>query len=162
MEKKQTAKREYQFVIFPARKVVEIVDKDKNVLRTFDITELGDEVQAILPVHGLKQKLTDDTMVSKIGEDADRLLALDDLWAQLVAGEWEKERQGVARPPEALIRLVIELKKVSRVVAEASLKEAGKAKWDAIKAAHAKRVEEIEKKIKEEKAGASAIDLTDL
>lgn len=178
METKKTSKREYAFVIRAASAVleslkgfwrevtggsqVEIIDKDKNVLRIFPLQDLPAEILSVLVVHGLKQKLTDDTMISKIGEDGDRLLALDNLWAQLLAGEWEKERVGIARPPEAVIRLVSELKGCSRIVAEASLKEAGKEKWDAIKTAHAKRVAAIEEKIKAERAGAVALDLNDL
>ena len=161
METKTTSKREYRFVIEPTKGAVTIIDANDNELRRFDCTKLPVEVNAILLVHGLKQKLTDDTMVSKIG-DEDRLVALDNLWAQLVAGEWEKERQGVARPPEALIRLVSELKKISRLVAEASLKSAGKEKWDAIAAAHKERVAKITEEIKAEKAKAVSVDLTDL
>jgi len=162
MDEKKTSKREFRFVIEPTKARVTIIDANDNELRRFNLSDLSVEIQEILVVHGLKQKLTDDTMVSKIGEEGDRLLALDSLWTQLVAGEWEKERQGVARPPEALIRLVSELKRVSRLVAEASLKSAGKEKWDAIGAAHKERVAKITEEIKKEKAAAAAVDLTDL
>jgi len=161
METKQTSKREYRFVIEPTAAAVTIIDSTDNELRRYGLDKLSAEVRAILVVHGLKQKLTDDTMVSKIG-DEDRLVALDQLWTQLVAGEWEKERVGVARPPEALIRLVSELKKISRLVAEASLKTAGKEKWDAIAKAHATRVAKITEEIKAEKAKAVSVDLTDI
>lgn len=161
MEKK-TSKREFRFVINAEKGLVTIVDANDNDLRIFDTAELPLGILSILPVHGLKQKLTDDTMVSKIGEDGDRLLALDSLWDQLKGGEWDKERQGIARPPEALIRLVSELKRVPRLVAEASLKTAGKEKWDAIAKAHAVRVAKIAEEIKAEKAKAVAVDLTDL
>lgn len=161
MEKK-TSKREFRFVIDAVKSIVTIVDANDNDLRRFDLAELPLEILSILPVHGLKQKLTDDTMVSKIGEDGDRLLALDALWDQLKGGEWEKERVGIARPPEALIRLISELKAVSRLVAEASLKQAGKEKWDAIAKSHAVRVAKIAEDIKAEKAKAVAVDLTNL
>lgn len=161
MEEKKTSKREYRFVIRPEEGRVTIIDANDNELRDFRTTALTPEIRNILLVHGLKQKLTDDTMVSKIGEE-DRLVALDTLWDQLKSGEWEKERQGVARPPEALIRLVAELKQIPRAVSEASLKSAGKEKWDAIKAAHAPRIAKIEAAIKEEKSKAEGIDLDDL
>lgn len=159
---KTTSKREFRFVTHALRNCLTIEDANANELREFDATKLSPEVRDTLIVHGLKQKMTDDTMVSKIGEDGDRLLACDELWTRLLAGEWEKERESVARPPEAMIRLVVELKRVSRVVAEASLKTAGKEKWDAIAKAHATRVGKIQEEIKAEKAKAEGIDLEDL
>lgn len=159
---KSTSKREFRFVIDATALVVTIVDKSDNELRRFDVSKLSQPIRDILIVHGLKQKLTDDTMVSKIGEDGDRLLALDGLWDQLRSGEWEKERQGVARPPEALILFIMEKKAVDRQTAEASLKQAGKEKWDAIKAAWLKDIEAIEKRIAEAKKKAVAVDLTTL
>lgn len=162
METKTTSKREYRFEIKPVEGQVVIVDKTDQELRKFDVAKLPQAVRDILTVHGLKQKLTDDTMVSKIGEDGDRLIALDGLWAQLLTGEWEKERVGVARPAEALIRLVSELKKIPRTVAEASLKSAGKDKWDGIRKAHSDRYTALEAAIKAEKDRAASVDLSDL
>lgn len=161
MESKQTSKREYQFVIFPESARVDIVDKEKRTLRTFNVTKLSQPIVAILLVHGLKQKLTDDTMVSKIGEDGDRLLALDDLWAQLLAGEWEKERQGVARPPEAAIQFVMEKMDLDRAVAEASLKKKGKDFWTALRENYKDDFARIDKKLSEDKKKAEGIDLAD-
>jgi hypothetical protein len=159
---KKTSKREFAFVIDATAATVSIIDKDKNVLRTFKVANLPGEIAAILVVHGLKQKLTDDTMVSKIGDDGDRLLACDELWERLKAGEWEKEREGLARVPEALVQFVVEVKGVSREVATASLKAAGKEKWDAIRASNLKDIEAIEKRLKEAKAAAEATSLDDL
>lgn len=161
MEKK-TSKREFRFVIETLTNRLTIVDANDNELREYFPNRLPQTIRDILPLHGLKQKMTDDTMVSKIGEDGDRLLALDALWANLVAGEWEKERVGIARAPEALIRLVMELKGIDRVTSEASLKTAGKEKWDAISKAHATRVAKIQETIKAEKTKAESMDLDDL
>lgn len=160
---KQTSKREFRFVIDTVANALTIVNANNERLRVFPLNKLTEgDVPALLPLHGLKQKMTDDTMVSKIGEDGDRLLACDDLWAQLLSGQWEKEREGIARPPEALIVFIMEKKSLTRAVAEASLKQAGKDKWEAIKAAWAKDIAAIEARIKADKAKAEAIDLTNL
>lgn len=159
---KTTSKREFRFQIDSEKGTVTIVNSTDETLRTFTVSKLPLEMRNILVVHGLKQKLTDDTMVSKIGEDGDRLLACDELWTRLIAGEWEKEREGIARAPEALIQFVMERKAISRAVATESLKKYGKAGWDAIKAANAEAIEKIEARIKTEKANAAEVDLTDL
>lgn len=159
---KKTSKREFAFVIDAKASTVQIIDKDKNVLRTFQTSKLSSDIFDILVVHGLKQKLTDDTMVSKIGEDGDRLLACDELWARLIAGEWEKEREGLARPPEALVILVMEVKEIEREVAVASLKQLGKEGWDKIAKRYEAEIKAIQERIAKAKAAASGVDLTDL
>lgn len=159
---KTTSKREFRFVCDTLTNSLKIINDQDQTLRTYYLEKLGKKCQAYSPLHGMKQKFTDDTMVSKIGEDGDRLLACDALYANLIADEWEKERVGIARAPEALIRLVMELKGIDRVTSEASLKTAGKEKWDAISKAHATRVAKITEEIKGEKGKAAAMDLDDL
>lgn len=155
---KTTSKREFRFVIHGTEGRVTIVNDNNEQLRSFVVDKLPKEIRDILIVHGLKQKLTDDTMVSKIGEDGDRLLACDDLWTRLAAGEWEKEREGIARPPEAIVVFVMERKRVAREVAIASLKQVGKAGWDGIAKANTADIEAIAKRLK----SAEAVSLDDM
>lgn len=164
---KTTSKREYQFVIHgnasdAAEGRIEIVDTNKQVLRTFNVNKLPESIFGILVVHGLKQKMTDDTMVSKIGEDGDRLLACDELWTRLCAGEWEKEREGLARPPEAIVLFVMEKKNLDRETAVASLKQIGKDGWEGIRAKNATDINAIVLRLTKAKQAATGVDLTDL
>jgi hypothetical protein len=113
-------------------------------------------------VHGLKQKMTDDTMANKLADGQSRLDACDALWTRLVAGEWEKEREGLVRPPEALIIFVMEAKGIKREVAVASLRQAGKEKWEAIAKNHAKAIEAIKERLAKAKKEAEGVDLSTL
>jgi len=168
MKEKTTSKREFAFEIkasakFPTEYRLTIVNEAKEELRSFELIELPADMQLFCKAHGLKQKMTDDTMQSKLDKfEGDRLLACDALWARLKAGEWEGERQGVARPPEAAIIFVMEKKQIDRATAEASLKQAGKEFWDNLRKAWLKDFEAIEKRLKDQKAKASTVDLTDL
>jgi hypothetical protein len=159
---KQTSKREFKFVTDSVKAILKIVDENDQEIREWDCSKFPATIKAQALVHGFKQKFTDDTMVSKLKEGESRLDACDALEARLMEGDWDKERQVGPRPAEALILFVMEAKKITREVAVASLRSAGKEKWEAIAAAHKDKIAEIQKSLDDAKKAAQATDLGDL
>lgn len=159
---KQTSKREFKFVTDSVKATLKIVDEAEKTLREWDCQAFPAVIKAQALVHGFKQKLTDDTMVSKLKEGESRLDACDELVKRLQEGDWDKERQVGPRPAEALILFVMEAKAITREVAVASLRSAGKDKWEAITATWAEQIAAIQKKLDDAKKAAEATDLGDL
>lgn len=165
IKEKTTSKREFRFDIKAdgdSHRLV-IVNENNEELRSFPLKRLPNDTFMFSAAHGLKQKMTDDTMASKLEKfDGDRLLACDALWERLVNGQWESEREGIARPPEALVVFVIESKGIKREVALASLKRYTKEQWTAMIEKNKDAVEAIQKRLAKAKQEANGVDLTDL
>lgn len=77
--------------------VMTLAGKAPVTVRTIDLT---DEVQRYATLHGLKQKLVDAAAISRNPVDgssatpADKAAAVHDVLARLLAGEWNKRREG--------------------------------------------------------------------
>lgn len=163
---KQTAKKSYQFDLSQDGKLLTIrrlaEDGEKvEASTTAKIADLNPELFDYAAGHGIKQKLTDDTMENKLN-GRDRLEVVKETWDRIVAGTWDKPREGFVRFSEALVTFVMRRKKITRAEALASLEAAGKERVEAIKAGNAAEIEKIAKELGETRKGATAVDLTTL
>ena len=163
---KETAKHSYKFAMTDSGQLL-TVTRDDGVWRQYDVSKLNPEMRGFTIGHGIKQKLTDDTMENKL-DGADRFAAMDDLWARLIApdatvdGSWDKEREGTKRFGEALIALIMRLTKQDRSEALASLKAASPEKIEAIKIKFAADLVNIAKTIAEAQSKAAGMSLDTL
>lgn len=67
-----------------------------------NVSHLTEQVQRYATLHGLKQKLVDAAAISRNPEDGssatpeDKARAVNDVLSRLLAGEWNKRREGTA------------------------------------------------------------------
>ena len=160
---KKTSKYSYKFVLSDDGQRLD-VSRDDVLMRTYDVSKLNAKLFEYTAGHGLKQKLTDDTMEKKL-DGADRFVVMDELYAGLTAKDatvdesWDKEREGTKRYGEAVIQLIMKLTKQDRSVSLASLKGTSPEKLEAIKVKFAKDLAEITKEIAEAQSKATGIGL---
>lgn len=163
---KETAKKSYKFDLSQDGKVLTVkrVAEDGETVEKSVSCKLADLEPKLFDYsagHGIKQKLTDDTMEAKLN-GRDRLDVVQETWDRIVAGQWDKPRAELVRFSEALIQFIVQRKKVSRADAVASLEAAGKERVEAIKVANAEAIAAIGKDLAATRAGASSVDLSTL
>lgn len=79
--------------------IMTLAGQSPVIVRTIDLT---DEVQRYATLHGLKQKLVDAAAISRNPGDgssatpADKAAAVHEVLSRLLAGEWNKRREGGA------------------------------------------------------------------
>ena len=76
-----------------------IQSADGEIIRA-NITEMAEGIQAACMMHGLKQKLVDAAAISRNPDTgrsattADKMAAIREVYERLLAGEWNKRREG--------------------------------------------------------------------
>jgi predicted TIM-barrel fold metal-dependent hydrolase len=143
--------------------VLQIKDKEGKVLESYDAEPLmgeefefsdykeGGEIAGVaLLLHGFQQRISDALEEAK------------EVYDRMLEGFWYREREGVTRIAESLIRFVMEAKKIDRDVALKSLQGLSSEMRSKIVEANAARIEKLKQLIEDEKKLAEATDLGDL
>lgn len=123
----------------------------------FDPAELPEDVQRMLMLHGLKQKLVDAYNTKADDVDHARNIA-EDLWAMLKRGEWSARPEGTGG---ILVEAVMRVKGIDRATAKAAidnLDRDGKKRLEAHPAIKAAKAEIMAERAKSAAEAAEGMD----
>lgn len=97
-----------------------------NVTRVFSTTTLAEEIRKRLELHGLKQKVSDKFNTAKGDSDA-AIASADEIYDNLVDGEWSLAGSGEGPTPSLVIRAIARVRNKDLVMVKAIWKNLNEA-----------------------------------
>jgi len=140
---------------------VAIIKKEDNTIaaeRSYPAQNIHESVRQQVSLYGFSKLLQD--RASDVEVSPEKLDAMDEIAAQLAAGQWAKERKIGAVVASCEVEALARLKSITVPAAQAALKNYPKEQREKILANP--KVVELANAIREERAAAESVSLDDL